>query len=246
MTFAQKNLLWPVDLVSQVVSIVVSMTAIMLLLPFVLSGRPGFAAITYSLNGALAIIMLVNVFMIIGRWQRTKQRVSAMSVYHSQVLAHWRYDQKTWRAYAESERRYAHSYLARWTLPGLIIGLSVVYLWLQLFGQQVLSPLLTAGSVNLLVLLVKTGLLPYYRVLNTPSEAIITPDGLCIGGGAYFWRQGNAKLCTVNLQQGQPSMLVFNLRVQNGRTTSTQSVRIPVPVGCAAEAATVVDALTPQ
>lgn len=243
---ARTNFLWSIDLVSQVISTVVSMTALMLLLPYVLSSRAEVATLAYGINSALAIIMVTNVLMIIGRWQRTQQRVGAISVYHSQALVHWHYNQKTWRAYAESEWDHAFRLLARWLLPGVMLGGAVVYIWLQVFGEQILWPLLSAVGVNLFVLLAKTGLLPYYRILNTRPEAIITPDGLYIGGVVHFWRQGNAMLRAVTLQQGQPHVLQFNLRVQNGRTTSTHHVRIPVPPGCEVEAATVVDALNPE
>lgn len=243
---ARTNFLWPVDLVSQVISIVASMTAIMFLLPYFLVGNGGFPTFAYLINGALAFITIINVFIIIGRWQRTKQRVGAVSAHRGQALVCWHYDQQTWQVYAQRERRHAYRLLAQWSIPFLFIGVFVVYMWLQSFGQQIFWPMLIGIGVNLLVILVKVGLLPYYRILNTAPEAIITPDGLCIGGSVYFWRQGNATLRSVTLQEGQPSMLEFKLRVQNGRSTSTQWVRVPVLPGCEAEAQQVVEALPTQ
>ena len=73
--------------------------------------------------------------------------------------------------------------------------------------------------------------------------AIITPEGLCIGGCAYFWRRGDATLCAVTLRQGEAEVLEFKLRVQHGRRTANQTVCVPVPLGHRTEADTVVAAL---
>ena len=105
--------------------------------------------------------------------------------------------------------------------------------------------MLAVMAVNLLALLVQTGILPYYRILNTAPAAIITADGLCIGGSAYFWRQGNASLRALSFTPGQPNTLDFTLRVRKGRNSSTQTIRVPVPVGNEAQAQQVIERLTP-
>ena len=83
---ARTKFLWPGDLVSQVVSIVISMTAVMVLLPYFLAGSRGFSPFVYVVNVCLGLITLINVIVIIGRWQRTKQRVIAMSIHRGQAL----------------------------------------------------------------------------------------------------------------------------------------------------------------
>jgi len=246
MMSARTNFLWTGDLVSQVVAIVVSMMAIMVLLPHLLAGSRDLPAFAYFTNVALAVVTLLNVFSCLGRWERTKQRVAAVTAHRGQALVCWRYDQQAWQAYAQAERRRAYMYLAKWSAPFLFVGAFVLYMLLQAFGSSFFWPLLSAMGVNLLVVLVRVGILPYYRIRQTVPTAIITPEGLCIGGCAYFWRQGDATLDAITLRQGLAQVLEFKLRVQQGRRAVSQTVYIPVPLGHGTEAATTVAALAPK
>jgi len=242
---ARTNFLWLGDLVSQVLSILVSIAAVMFLVPYFLGGNADFPAFGYFIYFFFGFITLINIGIVIWRWRRLKQRVDEISTQPDQWLARWHYDEWTWQEYAQTERRRAYWTAAKWSLPILLIGVLVVYIWLQLFGQQILWPLLIVIGVNLMVLLLQVGILPYYRILNTAPEAIITPEGICIGGNAYFWQKGNASLRSIALVQGQPSALEFKLRVQNGRNSSIQRVRVPVLSGYEKQAQQVVERLTP-
>lgn len=240
---ARTNFLWIGDLVIQVVFLLVSIGAVMFLMPYFLGVNGGFPDFGYFIYFFFGIITLINMGIVIWRWQRTKQRVDAIITQPAQWLARWRYDQWTWEAYAQRERRRAYGAAAKWSLPILLIGALVGYVWLQMVGQQILWPMLTVIGINLAILFFQVGILPYYRILNTAPEAIITPEGVCIGGNAYFWHQGNARLRAVTLVQGQPSTLEFKLRVQNGRNSSTQVVRVPVMSGNEGQAQQVVERL---
>lgn len=243
---ARTNFLWPGDLVSQVVAIVVSMTAIMFLLPVLLAGSRELLTFTYLRNGLLLLITLLNVLSCLGRWQRIQQRVAVVTAHQGQALVGWRYDPPTWQAYAKRERRRAYMRLAQWSVPVLLIGALVIYSLLETFGAHLFWPLLDAIGANLLVIFVRIGVLPYYRILHTAPAALITLDGLCIGGNAYFWRRGDATLCAVALQHDQVQQLEFKLRVQYGRTRAIETVQVPVPAGRVAEAETVVAVLAPK
>lgn len=100
-------------------------------------------------------------------------------------------------------------------------------------------------GVNLLALLVQSAVLPYYRILNIAPEAMITADGLCTGGRSYFWRQGNANLRALSFMPGQPNTLDFTLHIRKGRNSSTQTIRVPVPVGNEVQAQQVIARLVP-
>ena len=243
---ARTNFLWVGELVSQVVSILVSIAAVMVLVPYFLGANRGFPDFGYFIYFFFGFITLVNLGIVVWRWRRTQQRVDEISTQPERWLARWRYDEWTWQEYAQTERRRAYGTVAKWSLPILLIGVFVGYVWLQMFSQQILWPMLTVIGINLAVLLFQVGILPYYRILNTAPEAIITPEGVCIGGNAHFWQQGNATLRSVTLVQGQPSVLEFKLRVQNGRNSSTQWVRVPVLSGYEPQAQQVVAQLAPS
>ena len=238
------NFLWLGDLVSQVIAMVAGMAAVMVLLPhfFAVNGEsPTFGAFMYLF---FWFITLLNVGSTIWHWQRRQRRIDAVSMQPEKWLARWHYDQWTWQTYAETERRQAYWSLAKWSIPVLLIGAFVTSMWLQIFGQPILWPLLVVIGINLTVLLLQVGVLPYYRVLHTAPEAIITKESVWIGGAVYFWQQDNTGRCAVTLVQGQPSTLEFKLQIRNGRNSSNPRVRVPVPAGYEQQAQRVIDLLT--
>lgn len=240
------NFLWVGDLVSQLLSILVSIAAVVLLLPYLLGGSSELLAFTYIVYFFFGFVTLINLGIILWRWLRMQRRIAAICAQPAQWLVRWRYDHWTWQQYAQSERTQAYGAVAKWSIPFLLISAIVAYMWSQVLDQQVLGPLLTIIGLNLGVLFLQGAVLPYYRILNTAPEAIITAEGLCIGGNAYFWQQGNANLQSVDLAPGQPGALAFKLRVRRGRNRSTQVVRVPVLPGHETQAQQVVTALTPK
>ena len=242
---ARTNTLWIGELIGQVLAILINTTSVLFLLPYFFGLGAEGAAFPNLFYLFFGVITLINVIAIGWQWRRTQQRLDAISAEPAQWLARWHYDQWTWQAYAQRERSRHYWTVAKWSIPFLLIAAFVSYMWLQTFGQPILWPMLAVMGVNLLALLVQSGILPYYRILNTAPEAIITAEGLCIGGAAYFWKQGNDSLRSLAFVHGQPNTLDFTLRVRKGRNSSTQSVRIPVPAGSEVQAQQVIDRLTP-
>jgi hypothetical protein len=243
---ARTNYLWIGELVGQLLAILINTVSVLFLLPYFWgfdAALPAFGSLVYFFFG---FITLINLIALGWRWRRTQQRLDTISAQPARWLARWHYDQWTWQEYAQRERNQSYWTLAKWSIPFLGIAGFVAYVWLQFFGQPILAPLLTVMGVNLLVLLVQIGVLPYHRILNTAPEAIITAEGVCIGGSAYFWQQGNTRLRSLTLVEGQPSTLEFKLRVQNGRNRSSPIVRVPVPAGYESQAQQVVARLTLQ
>ena len=241
---ARTNTLWIGELVGQLLTILVNTASVLFLLPYFFGlGAEGaaFLNLVYLFFG---VIILINVIAIGWQWRRTQQRLDAINADPTQWLARWHYDQWTWQAYAQRERSRHYWTIAKWSIPFLLMAAFVSYMWLQTFGQSILWPMLAVMGVNLLALLVQTGILPYYRILNTAPSAIITAEGLCIGGSAYFWRQGNASLRALSFTPGQPNTLDFTLRVRKGRNSSTEIIRVPVPIGCEPQAETIISILT--
>ncbi len=242
---ARTNLLWLGELVGQLLMILVNTASVLFLLPYFFGlGTEGatFLNLVYLFFG---VITLINVVAIGWQWRRTQQRLDAITADPAQWLARWHYDQWTWQEYAQRERSRHYWTIAKWSIPILLIAAFVSYLWLQTFGQRILWPMLAVMGINLLALLVQNAVLPYYRILKTAPEAIITADGLYIGGSAYFWRQGNASLRSLNFVPGQPNTLDFALCIRKGRNSSTQTIRVPVPVGNEAQAQQVIARLVP-
>lgn len=242
---ARTNFLWIGELVGQLLTILINTASVLFLLPYLFGFVAADAAFPYFIYFFFGLVTLVNLIFISWQWHRIQQRLNTITAQPAQWLARWSYDQWTWQAYAQRERRRHHGTIAKWSVPFLLITAFVSYMWLQTFGQRILWPMLAVMGVNLLVLLVQTGILPYYRILNTAPEAIITADGLCIGGAAYFWRQGNATLRSLALIQDQLNTLAFTLRVRKGRNRSTQVVHVPIPAGYEVQAQQVIDRLTP-
>jgi len=241
---ARTNYLWIGELIGQLLAILINTTSVLFLLPYFFGLGVEGAAFLNLVYLFFGVITLINVIAIGWQWRRTQQRLDAINAQPTQWLARWHYDQWTWQAYAQRERSQHYWTVAKWSVPFLLIAAFVSYMWLQTFGQPILWPMLTVMAVNLLALLVQTGILPYYRILNTAPEAIITAEGLCIGGATYFWRQGNATIRSLVLVKGQPDMLEFKLRIRRGRSSSAPTVYVPVPTGCEAQAERIASQLT--
>ena len=242
---ARTNTLWIGEWVGQLFVILVNRASLLILLPYFLGLGAENTAFFNLVYLFLGVITLINIAVIGWQWRRTQQRLDAINADPTQWLARWHYDQWTWQAYAQRERRQHYWVIAKWSIPVLFFTAFISYIWLQAFGQSILWPMLAVMGVNLLALLVQIGILPYYCILNTAPEATITADGLCIGGSAYFWRQGNASLRALRFTPGQPNTLDFTLRIRKGRNSSTQTIHVPVPVGNEAQAQQVIERLTP-
>ena len=240
---ARTNTLWIGELIGQLLAILINTTSVLFLLPYFFGLGVEGAAFLNLVYLFFGVITLITVSVIGWQWRRTQQRLAAIDADPTQWLARWHYDQWSWQAYAQRERSRHYWTIAKWSVPFLLIAAFVSYMWLQTFGQQVLWPMLAVMGVNLLTLLVQSGILPYYRILNTAPAAIITADGICIGGSAYFWRQGNASLRALNFVPGQPNTLDFTLRIRKGRSSSTEIIRVPVPAGNEAQAENIVGLL---
>lgn len=238
------NFLWVGDLVSQVVVTVASIAAFIVVIPYFFAAVGKAPTVDTGLYRFFGLIVLINIGYTIWRWQRTQRWMDAVRMHPEKWLAHWHYDQRAWQTYAESERSQAYWSLAKWSLPVLLLGALITYGWLQILGLSIFGPLLVVIVINLAIVLLEVGVLPYYRVLQTTPQALITEESVWIGGTVYFWRHDNSSLRAVRLIQGQPNTLEFKLQVHTGRYPSFPSVRVPVPPGYEQQAQQVVDLLT--
>lgn len=241
---ARTNFLWIGELIGQLLVIVINTASVLFLLPYIFGFDADVAGFRYLVYFFFGAITLINIIAISWQWRRTQQRLDAMRAQPTQWLVRWHYDQWAWQEYAQRERSRRYGLAAKWSIPFLAIVAIVAYMWLQFFGQRILWPMFAVMGVNLLALLVQTAILPYYRILNTAPEALITAEGVCIGGSAYFWQRGNASLQSISWQQGQSPTLDFILRVRKGRNRLTETVRVPVPAGYETQAQQVVERLT--
>lgn len=247
------NFLWSGELLANLLVVWTISAAFLYLLPYF--AHADYASVDFGIYLIfVGFPVLVSPVAFGWGWRKLEQRVTTMIGHREQWLAHWRYDQHAWQEYAQHERHRSYRSLAKWYMIFLALSAFIGIPWGQMFGQDAVLHLLIVLSVGLLVTFVQVTLVPYYRVLNTPPEAIISTEGIYIGGTVYFWQPENANLWqhsstairSLTLVQGQPNMLEFKLHVRSGNDHSRPGVYVPVPAGHEAQAQQVIERLAPK
>jgi len=88
--------------------------------------------------------------------------------------------------------------------------------------------------------------LAYRRNIGRPSEVMISPEGICVGGQLTVWKTLTSRLDRVTLSGQDPALLEFEVSYLSRISYQTYEVRVPVPPGQEALAEQVVAALAPR
>lgn len=239
------NFLWLGELIAEIAWAVIGVLGLLIFLPYMAAyGFPDFNdfPFIYPMFGAVA---LINIGSSLWKWQRKTKWAQTLSATPEQALVHWRYDEWTWQEYAQQQSRYLLRSMAKWAPVSILIGGFVLYMWQQAFSQQIIYPLLIWMGINLALTLILMVVVPYYRIRNTAAEAIISNEGMLIGGTVHFWKSGDVTLKRVQMVEQPQHTLEFTVRIPNNRNRSTETIRVPVPAGQEQEAQRVVAALSP-
>ncbi len=251
---ARTSFLWLGDLLVDLLIVLTTLAAVICLLPYWGGKAVSYASIDYGLYLYFGFTALFLLLALVWNWRSLQREIATVVSHREQWLVHWSYSQQTWRAYAQRVRDHTYRHLAKWYIIFLLLGAFIGISWIQTFGYTIFWPLLTVISVGLLVTYIKVTLTPYHRVLNTVPEAIISTNGVCIGGIFYCWQQegsrfgqdSSTKLRSLALVPGQPNMLEFKLYIRSGSDHARPSVYVPVPVGCESQAQMVIERLAPK
>lgn len=201
------------------------------------------AFIMALIDGTLLVLVLLAlpVMYFMGRSDLKKIRKLVIEGNH---WAHWHYGQDEWQRFTESE--WARMRGKARTLPLKVLAIFLVVGVLLSFTSEndmtVAEGLLFGGilgvPLGLLVgvLMYLFGRAIYHRRLANVGEAYIGAEGIYQDGHYLGLKGFGLTLQKVELEQGDPSVLHFEVRDSRGRRTTTTEVRVAVPRGQEAQA----------
>jgi|GEM_PF-3933995 len=194
-----------------------------------------------GLVSALICLIILPILYFTGR--RFLKEMEALV--GGEYIVHWQLDQAEWQRYAASDwaraRRYARQ-TALWT-AGLGLGFSLL---LGFTSGELVGVLLWVGGGCVLLGLLLGGLIwqlsrsTYDRRMATTGEVYVGPNGALNAGTYHPWAGFGIQLEAVRLGESDPAEVIFTIRTQAGKTTTTNDVHIPVPRGREEEAARLV------
>lgn len=187
--------------------------------------------------GSLLVLTLISlpIFYFVGRSGMKDIREMVVEGNH---WAHWQYSQDEWQRFAEAEWTRTRG-KAR-TVPFKILGgLVVVCALLSLTSKDLkLTDGLLVGAVLGVPIGILGGILTYVigkstykKRLANVGEVYIGPKGVYQEGSYSGLKGYGLKLQKVEVQQGDPSVLHFEVRDSRGRSTTTTEIRVAVPRG---------------
>jgi hypothetical protein len=192
------------------------------------------------LAGFMALLALVAAVIFWARasaWDRLAQG--------QDVLAHWMYDEQEWQAYSQVE--FAEDSVDKRNLWLVVAGIALLVGVIFFLADR------QGGGVVLLVMLGLIGVtaalafgmprLALARNRRLQGEAVISPNAVWLSGTLHTWKGWGAKLESVRLREGTPTILeiVYSTPNRTGRQDTT--VRVPVPRGQEKTAQRVVECL---
>jgi hypothetical protein len=162
------------------------------------------------------------------------------------VLARWSYSAAEWQAFSGDEVVRQSTGL-RWLLAvtaffmiaatagklhqdrtaGLFVGATMLVTW-------ILCWIAARAAVR-----------KYRRRAEAPALAVVIGrDAMLIGKELHVWRGWGNLLHRCAIEDGPPPLLAITYSMQGRKARQIETVRVPVPAGRAAEAATLADQLT--
>ena len=179
-------------------------------------------------------------------YYRKKYLSGARELLEGNFLARWHYDNDEWNRFAESEWKRTQR-RALWTPASVVAGVVVLgYLfkgW-TLDDYKVILPWIFALAVVGALLMYVVGLNNFRRMMKKTGEVFIGESGLYFNDTYYTWNVFGAKLGKVDLIQGDPVMLQFEILYASKTGTRPSDIRVPVPRAHQKEAAKIVTRLS--
>ena len=157
----------------------------------------------------------------------------------AKLLLRWSYDPAEWRRYTEED--FVRERKAKWALFGIVAFFCVVIGGFFFVmdprggGPWVLGVLLGLCAVISVVILLTTSLQRKHRLAG-PGGVRLGEDSLLLGGELHAWKGFGARLEGCNVVEGRPPCIEFVYTTPAKNRRQINSVRVPIPTGCEAEA----------
>ena len=165
------------------------------------------------------------------------------------LLAHWRYSEREWRAFAGAEL--ANEKSVKKMLVLITAGFALLFCGLMAVFHPQLAFLMIGVALAIIALMTVAAALSIRisrrRNLTPTGEARIGRRGLWLNGALHTWSGGGSFLVDCNLDNStDPKCLIFSYAAIERHGPQVYQARVPVPHNRLDEAAQVIADLRPD
>ena len=187
---------------------------------------------SFELSFLLAFILLALVCLPMFYYMRKKAAAGVHEITEEgKFWLHWTYDPLTWEKYSEAEWKLAKRNATTLPLGGAVVIVVIEFIAGMSTGEVISDWWIPAGIAVLVGLgAYLSGFASYKKNLKAISETYVGPSGILFRGGFMTWKMFGARLGTVKVEPGDPSILEVDI-VYAGRGSRTLEVRLPIPPG---------------
>ncbi|HEY6951165.1 MAG TPA: hypothetical protein VI758_02090 [Bacteroidota bacterium] len=162
---------------------------------------------------------------------RKKFMKGVQELVNGKHLAHWHYDPEEWNHFVEEEWSRTKT-KAVWMPFSIVAGVIVLGYLFKGWGVEefkVMLPWIFGLATIVALLMYSFGLRTHRKGLGKVGEVFIGEKAVQFNGTYYSWDAFGMKLGKVELLNGQPAVLQFEIQSLGRYGTNTSDVRVPVP-----------------
>jgi len=204
-------------------------------------------------DGAFAMMLVGGFFAVTAFFSsfvfRHRLRVYRELFHEEQLLAHWRYSEDEWHAFAGAELATEKS--VKKLIVLITAGFALLYCGLMAVLYPKLTVLMIGVGLTIIALVAGAAALSTRisrrRNLTPTGEARIGRHGIWLNGALHTWSGGGSYLVDCNLDNSiEPQCLVFSYAAIERHGPQIHQARMPVPHNHLDEARQVIAALRPD
>lgn len=218
---------------------------IIVLLPFLFEGVEKAIG-----DGSFAMVMVGGFFALTAFFSSFvflhRLRVYRELFQEDLLLAHWRYSESEWRAFAGAELAAEKS--VKRLLVQITAGFALLYCGLMAVLHPEFVGLMIGVALAIIALVAGAAALSIWisrrRNLTPTGETRIGRRGLWLNGALHDWSGGGSFLVDCSLDNSSdPKCLVFSYAAIERHGPQVHQARVPVPYNCIDEATQVIAGL---
>jgi membrane protein implicated in regulation of membrane protease activity len=180
---------------------------------------------------------------------RHRLRVYRELFREEQLLAHWRYSENEWRAFAGAELAAEKS--VKKLIVLITAGFALLYCGLMAVLYPKLTVLMIGVALSIVALIAGAAALSTrisrQRNLTSTGEARIGRHGVWLNGALHTWSGGGSYLVDCQLDNSSdPKCMVFSYAAIERHGAQVHQARVPVPHNSLGEARQVITSLQPD
>jgi len=193
--------------------------------------------------GMVGLLIALSAFVSVFFFRVRRKGRETLTSPSAKLLAHWTYSPSEWAAFVGED--FEREQKIKWGLFRIVASFCLVIggiFWVldpDKGGPWVFGVMLSLVLVIMGVIVIGTRVSKKSRSGMAP-EVRIADNGLLLGEELHLWKGWSACLEACDLVEGQPPCIEFVYSTPAKNRRQINSVRVPIPTDCDAEAAGIV------